>query len=106
PENSCPIVNGACTPVSGSFLSLGMMIGPATYSCKSLPQIPVQATLIFTCPLFVLGTSFSSTLKSFTSYHTAAFMNDLLLRMYTLYIPFSNYLLNFICKKIIIKVKD
>src|SRR4051812_36451390 len=49
PENSCPRIWGFCAPVSGCGAT-GVTIGPAMYSCRSVPQIPHEATLTVTCP--------------------------------------------------------
>src|SRR5690242_19051609 len=43
PANSWPRICGFCAPVSGCG-STGVTIGPATYSCRSVPQMP-QATV-------------------------------------------------------------
>ena len=46
---SWPRIWGFCAPVSGCG-STGVTIGPAMYSCRSVPQIPQVATRTTTSP--------------------------------------------------------
>src|SRR5699024_11933225 len=82
PENSCPIVKGAFSSVSGSFSSVGTNTGPSWYSCKSLPHIPAQETLTFTSLSFIGLSATSSTRMSFFPCHTAAFIFCILLEFF------------------------
>src|SRR5437667_9963851 len=79
PENSCPMMTGAFAPVRGCAAVVGIYKGPPRYSCKSVPQIPHQATSTCTCPGAGGGGSCtSSTRTSCRPCHTAAFMYPLL----------------------------
>src|SRR5436309_7283005 len=75
PENSWPMMTGAFTPVKGCAAVVGIYKGPPRYSCKSVPQMPHQATSTCTCPGAGAGGSCtSSTRTSLCPCHTAAFM--------------------------------
>ncbi|VTT27667.1 Uncharacterised protein [Klebsiella pneumoniae] len=74
PENSWPITIGAMSWLILCGLSTGTKMGPARYSCRSLPQIPVHATLILTLPADTCGSSMSSMRISCALYQRAAFI--------------------------------
>jgi len=65
PANSWPRISGRVSPVIGCGLpGGGTKIGPSSYSCRSVPQMPHQSTLSFTVPGRICGSGRSSTRTS------------------------------------------
>lgn len=78
PENSCPMVMDADSPEMGcGWPQGGMKIGPSMNSCRSVPQMPHQATSMPTVPGSTTGSGMSSMRMSPRSWKRAAFMIEL-----------------------------
>src|SRR3954452_22833685 len=80
PENSWPRIWGFWAPVSGCG-SEGVTIGPATNSCRSVPQMPtVRGRTRISCPVRAPGSGTSSTRMSRLAWNRTARMSSATLR--------------------------